>query len=94
MATQRLNQLEQRLHHAFQQSYQQHSQRFELQRQKLQAYSPLQVMERGYALVLDENQHLIRSVQQLEPQQTITVQIHDGEAVCQIQTVHEKGVTM
>lgn len=94
LATQRLNQLEQRLHHAFQQSYQQHSQRFELQRQKLQAYSPLQVMERGYALVLDENQHLIRSVQQLEPQQTITVQIHDGEAVCQIQTVHEKGVTM
>lgn len=94
LANQRLSQLEQRLQHAFVQTYQQKSQRFELQRQKLHAYSPLQVMERGYALVLNEQNQLVRSVQQLQPEAMITVQVHDGEAVCQIQTVQEKGVNM
>lgn len=94
IANQRLNQLEQRLQHAFMQIYNQKNQRFELQRQKLHAYSPLQVMERGYALVLDDKQQLIRSVHQLQLQQTVTVQVHDGEAICQIQTVQEKGVEM
>ncbi|MGL4972621.1 MAG: exodeoxyribonuclease VII large subunit [Culicoidibacterales bacterium] len=92
LATQRLAQLEQRLTKAFTYQYQQQGQRFELQRQKLQAYSPLQVMERGYTIVRDDHQQIVRSVKNLAVAQPIQVQFQDGRAYCRIETLSEEEI--
>ncbi|MGL4952566.1 MAG: exodeoxyribonuclease VII large subunit, partial [Culicoidibacterales bacterium] len=70
----------------------QKEQQFELQRQKLQAYSPLQVMERGYTIVRNPDQHVVRSVQQLAPDQHIQIQFQDGRAYCRIEMLSEEEV--
>ncbi|MGL6247617.1 MAG: exodeoxyribonuclease VII large subunit [Culicoidibacterales bacterium] len=92
LANQRVAQLEQRLLQAFTYQYQQKEQQFELQRQKLQAYSPLQVMERGYTIVRNPDQHVVRSVQQLAPEQHIQIQFKDGRAYCRIEMLSEEEV--
>ena len=46
---------------------------------QLNALSPLAVLSRGYALVQDENQKLIRSAAQVKSQQVIDLKFADGE---------------
>lgn len=55
-----------------------------LQAARLHAYSPLATLERGYALVLDAEQNLIKSVQQVQPAETIQIRLQDGELACQV----------
>ncbi|CAH6870981.1 putative Exodeoxyribonuclease VII [Vibrio chagasii] len=46
----------------------------------IEAYDPQRVLERGYALICDDEGHVIKSAQQLENNQQYTVQLHDGSA--------------
>lgn len=46
----------------------------------IDAYDPQRVLERGYALMCDDEGHVIRSTQQLVNNQQYTVQLHDGSA--------------
>lgn len=46
----------------------------------IEAYDPQRVLERGYALMCDDEGHVIKSTQQLENNQQYTVQLHDGSA--------------
>ncbi|EJP4176579.1 exodeoxyribonuclease VII large subunit [Vibrio vulnificus] len=46
----------------------------------IEAYDPQRVLERGYALMCDDEGHVIKSTQQLVNNQKYTVQLHDGSA--------------
>ncbi len=57
---------------------------------QLDALSPLKVMARGYSLVYDEpEQHLIKSVKQVEPGEMIKVNLQDGQLQCNIWSIKE-----
>ena len=48
------------------------------QQQQLQALNPRRVLARGYALVRDEDGHVIRSTSQISPDQPLSVEVSDG----------------
>ncbi|WP_299088062.1 exodeoxyribonuclease VII large subunit [uncultured Metabacillus sp.] len=58
---------------------------------KLNALSPLKVMDRGYSLVYYENK-LIKSIEHIEQGQTIKVQLKDGQLDCQVQGIEERSI--
>lgn len=80
----KLQQHRQHLQRVIEQKLQNKGQLFSLQASRLQAYSPLATLERGYALVLDNNQQLIKTTSQIKPQQSIQIRLHDGELTCQV----------
>jgi exodeoxyribonuclease VII large subunit len=47
-------------------------------RGQLQSLSPLAVLQRGYALVMDERGAVVRSVTQLIPDQAVQTRLGDG----------------
>lgn len=55
---------------------------------KLQALSPLKIMERGYSLSFNENKSLIKSIHDVNIGEKMTVRLRDGSLLC---TVHEKN---
>lgn len=58
---------------------------------KLDAMSPLKVLSRGYAMVQDENEGLIRSVKQAAPAQTIHIALSDGSIDASVLSVKENS---
>ncbi len=54
---------------------------------RLNALSPLAVLERGYALVLDEKGALVRSTQQLTKDATVTTRLSDGSFSSHVEEV-------
>lgn len=70
--------LENRLVSAQNGAVQNHHRRYVALTAKLDAMSPLKVLTRGYALASDESGTLIRSVEQVQPGQTIAVRVSDG----------------
>ncbi len=54
---------------------------------QLTALSPLAVLQRGYALVLDENGAVVRSVERLTPNQQVSTRLGDGAFTSQVLTV-------
>ncbi|KKI93018.1 exodeoxyribonuclease VII large subunit [Bacillus sp. SA1-12] len=58
---------------------------------KLNALSPLKVMDRGYSLVYHENK-LIKSIEHIEQGQIIKVQLKDGQLDCQVQGIEERSI--
>lgn len=54
----------------------------------LQSLHPNNVLKKGYAILFSEKDHsIILSAKDLEPEQKITVRLHDGTAAAQIQEV-------
>jgi exodeoxyribonuclease VII large subunit len=58
---------------------------------KLNALSPLRVMDRGYSLVYHE-QELVKSINQIDAGQMIKVQLKDGQLDCKVQGIEERSV--
>ncbi|EIW13891.1 exodeoxyribonuclease VII large subunit [Lactiplantibacillus plantarum EGD-AQ4] len=75
--------LEQRLNRSTQLVLQQKRQQLTQTVQSLDLLSPLKIMTRGYAFVTAEDQ-VIHGVKQLQPQQTVTIHMTDGEAEAQV----------
>ncbi|MBQ8894200.1 MAG: exodeoxyribonuclease VII large subunit [Clostridia bacterium] len=57
---------------------------------KLDALSPLKVMQRGFSLVENENGKVVRSVEQLTLNEKIALRLPDGEATCTVKDI-KKG---
>ena len=70
--------LENRLLSAQKGNVERNQRRFVAMTAKLDAMSPLKVLTRGYALASDEEGNLIRSVEQVKENETITVRVSDG----------------
>lgn len=79
-----LQQHRQQLQRFIEQRLQSKGQLFSLQAARLQAYSPLATLERGYALVLDTNEQLIKAVNQVKPTDQVQIRFYDGELSCQV----------
>ncbi len=57
---------------------------------KLNALSPLSIMERGYSLAYDQGtENLIKSVKQVQPGDQVTVRLKDGKLDCQVWGLEE-----
>ena len=54
---------------------------------RLQALSPLAVLQRGYAVVRGPDGRILQSVQQIKPGDAITARLKDGELSAQVQQV-------
>lgn len=63
-------------------------QRLAHQRQLLRALSPRHVLERGFSLLRDSRGKVVRSLQQVAPQQTVTLQLMDGRLDLIVQRLH------
>ncbi len=61
---------------------------------KLEALSPLSVLTRGYAAVLDSSGTVIRAVSQLQTGDTVTLRMEDGHAEAEIQTIETEKESM
>ncbi|WP_044896388.1 exodeoxyribonuclease VII large subunit [Bacillus alveayuensis] len=64
---------------------------FDTQVSKLNALSPLKVMERGYSLVYNEN-NIVKSVKQINPNDTIEVHLQDGKLKCEVKGIEERSM--
>jgi exodeoxyribonuclease VII large subunit len=56
---------------------------------QLNSLSPLRVLDRGYALVLDEQGVLVRSVQQVTPGDSVTARLSDGSFKSRVTEIRE-----
>ena len=84
---QSLELLRNRLIAAQSQNIQRKKQRYIMAVSKLDAMSPLKVLTRGYAMVQDEDNKVVRSVSQVKPGDMLTVSVSDG----MIRTTVEKS---
>lgn len=53
--------------------------RFAAAEQALRLVSPAGILERGYALVVDQQGHLVRTAEQARSQELLSVRFHDGD---------------
>lgn len=59
---------------------------------KLEALSPLKIMERGYSLVYDQEKQLVKSVHQIKSGRKIKVKLRDGQLDCEVLEVEERQI--
>lgn len=67
-------------------------QRFYTQAAKLEAMSPLKVLLRGYAMVQDDSQQVVRSVSQVKENDRISISVSDG-TIQAVVTAAQEGTT-
>lgn len=56
---------------------------------KLESYSPLKVMNRGYSYCRDEEGNIIRSIKQVRLKRLVQLSFKDGQAYCRAEKVEE-----
>ena len=83
-----LDYIQQRLGGAARQTLETDSRRFAQLTAKLDAMSPLKVLGRGYAMVQNENGTVLRSAEQVNVGDQVSVHLAEGTLCC---TVNEKG---
>lgn len=81
----------QRLEHSLLASLRNVAQRVKALDQRLQALSPLAVLERGYALVLNADGALIRSTSQLAVGDRVTTRMSEGAFVSRVEETNESA---
>lgn len=66
---------------------------FEMHIKRLDALSPLKVMQRGYSLVYNEENKLVKSIEDVELGDSLRVKLTDGELDCQVWGMKEEQET-
>lgn len=51
---------------------------------RLNAVSPLATLERGFSLLLDQDEQIIRHCNQVKPEDLITARLQDGDIICRV----------
>lgn len=59
----------------------------------LDALSPLKIMDRGYSLVYDEDDHLVKSTEQIRLNDNIKIKLVDGSITCEVLEIEGKDQT-
>ncbi|QOR65421.1 exodeoxyribonuclease VII large subunit [Cytobacillus suaedae] len=57
---------------------------------KLEALSPLKIMDRGYSLVYDQQETLVKSVKGVKAGESLSVRLQDGKIDCKVVGVEER----
>lgn len=63
--------------------------KMELYITKLEALSPLSKLSKGYALVVDEDNHPIRSIKNVKDKDLLTISFLDGDIKTRVEEIHE-----
>lgn len=88
LSTQQQN-LKHRLVLALQNTQQQTQQHLNQLAQRMHAVSPLATLARGYAIVSDGQQNIVRSADQLEAGQLIETQLHQGYVTSEVKSIRK-----
>ena len=83
-------QLNQRLHHAIERRLADGRQRLAHQAGMLNAFSPLQTLERGYAIAQSEQGTVVRSVTQTAVGSRIDIRLSDGGLQCRVEEIRAR----
>lgn len=83
----KLQQLQQRLERGFNQQLAKKQQSWQALSRELHAVSPLATLQRGYSIVFDKNNTVVKSVSQLQQGDLVQMKLSDGEVQAQIGTV-------
>jgi exodeoxyribonuclease VII large subunit len=75
-----------RLEHAVHRTLHSHRARLQALDARLRSLSPLAVLDRGYALVLDQDGELVRSVKQITTDQALTTRLSDGAFTSRVES--------
>ncbi|MGM7681511.1 exodeoxyribonuclease VII large subunit [Cytobacillus sp. Hm23] len=59
---------------------------------KLDALSPLKVMDRGFSLVYDKNDLIVKSVERVKVNDSLTIQMKDGKLACEVCSIEERMI--
>jgi len=59
----------------------------------LDALSPLKIMDRGYSLVYNEDDHLVKSTEQIRINDSIKIKLVDGSITCEVLEIEGKDQT-
>jgi exodeoxyribonuclease VII large subunit len=54
---------------------------------ELDALSPLSVLNRGFSVIFDQQQKIIKSVQQVNVGQTLQLKLHDGKVLSRVDKI-------
>lgn len=87
----RLQRWQERLQQAMQRILQQRRQQWLAHTATLQAVSPLATLERGYAIVRDEQRHAVTHVAGRKVGETLTTTLVDGDLQVQITAIHPRS---
>ena len=49
--------------------------------------SPLNTLQRGYGIVLDEQQHVVRSITDIETGSKVSTKLMDGSLLCTVDKI-------
>lgn len=85
-----LNALRNRLQYSTKQQYKHHEQRFVSTIRMLSSLNPLQVMERGFAIVYQDGE-VQSSINQIEVGQPIHIQLQDGKVQATVQAIEKEN---
>lgn len=75
------------MQHGIQNLLNQRKSKAELLRHKLEALSPLAVLDRGYSIVTDKDGKTLKSAKQAKPGDNITIKLSDGRILADVQEV-------
>ncbi|PID50423.1 MAG: exodeoxyribonuclease VII large subunit [Proteobacteria bacterium] len=84
-AQQNLQQQAQYLQHLMQLNLASKQKQLALQAARLNAYSPLATLERGFAVVFDQNHQVLRQAENTTNGSLLTVRLHKGELLCRVE---------
>ncbi|OPX43437.1 exodeoxyribonuclease 7 large subunit [Ruminiclostridium hungatei] len=59
---------------------------------KLDALSPLKIIERGYSVVRDAHSTVVSSITRVSPGDMLEISLKDGKANCSVVSTHEKEI--
>ncbi|MBP0987499.1 MAG: exodeoxyribonuclease VII large subunit [Oscillospiraceae bacterium] len=78
-----------KLHRAFQHLLHEKYNALSMQCERLEAYSPVAILQRGYALVYHDNQ-LVRDADTLHPDDTVTLRLANGTVVASVTEIRKE----
>lgn len=78
-----------KLNRAFQQLLHEKYNALSMQCERLEAYSPVAILQRGYALVYHDNQ-LVRDADTLHPDDTVTLRLENGTVVASVTEIRKE----
>ncbi len=84
---QRLDGVSRRMDSAYLREVEQNQSRFSVLAGRLEAYSPLGVLKRGYTITKKEN-GIVRSAETLQVGDTVEIQFNQGSATCKVEQVN------
>ena len=82
-----LNALEKRLQGGITNLLEQKKSSWENSTHRLNTVSPLNTLQRGYGIVLDEQQHVVRSITDIETGSKVSTKLMDGSLLCTVDKI-------